>query len=68
MQAPLRVLVGANMPAVLVELGFITNPDQEAQLQSDAHQNNLVQAILDAVIQYRDRGATPAGAPPGTGR
>ncbi len=31
-QAPFRVLVGANMPAVLVEMGFITNADQEKQL------------------------------------
>ena len=33
-QAPFRVLVGANMPAVLVEMGFITNPEQERQLAS----------------------------------
>ena len=38
-QAPFRVLVGANMPAVLVEMGFLTNPAQEKQLQSDEFQN-----------------------------
>ena len=38
-QAPFRVLVGANMPAVLVEMGFITNAAQEKQLQSDEFQN-----------------------------
>ena len=32
-QAPLRVLVGANMPAVLVEVGYLTNAEQEAQLR-----------------------------------
>ena len=32
-QAPFRVLVGANMPAVLVEMGFITNAEQEKQLR-----------------------------------
>ena len=31
-QAPFRVLVGANMPAVLVEMGFLTNAEQEQQL------------------------------------
>jgi N-acetylmuramoyl-L-alanine amidase len=60
MQAPFRVLVGANMPAVLVEMGFLTNPAQEAQLASDAYQNEIVQAIVDAVIQFRDgRGVAP---------
>lgn len=67
-QAPLRVLVGANMPAVLVEMGFITNTEQEAQLQADAHQNNVVQAIVDAVVQYRDRHAAPGATPQGTRR
>lgn len=60
MQAPLRVLVGANMPAVLIEMGFMTNPEQEAQLQTDAHQSALVQAIVDAVIGFRDRRMAPA--------
>jgi N-acetylmuramoyl-L-alanine amidase len=53
-QAPFRVLVGANMPAVLVEMGFISNPDQEKQLASDAFQNSLVQAFVDSIIRFRD--------------
>lgn len=53
-QAPFRVLVGANMPAVLVEMGFITNPEQEKQLASDAFQNILVQALVDSVVAFRD--------------
>jgi N-acetylmuramoyl-L-alanine amidase len=52
-QAPFRVLVGANMPAVLVELGFLTNPQQEHQLASDEHQNLLVQALADGIVRYR---------------
>ena len=65
-QAPFRVLVGANMPAVLVEMGFMTNAAEEARLGSEGHQNAIVQAIVDAVIQFRDaRGAAtaPVGAP-----
>lgn len=67
-QAPFRVLVGANMPAVLIEMGFITNPEQEKQLASDAFQNNLVQALVDSVVAFRDsragnRAAAPAGNP-----
>jgi N-acetylmuramoyl-L-alanine amidase len=69
-QAPFRVLIGANMPAVLVEMGFITNPDQEKQLSSDAFQSSLVQALVEGIVRYRDTkrpptAATPS-APPGT--
>ena len=53
-QAPLRVLVGANMPAALVEMGFISNPDQEAQLISPAFQNAVVDALLRSIMRYRD--------------
>ncbi|HJR58803.1 MAG TPA: N-acetylmuramoyl-L-alanine amidase [Vicinamibacterales bacterium] len=65
MQAPFRVLVGANMPAVLVEMGFITNPAQETQLASDAYQNEIVQAMVDAVIQFRDSRGAPVPSAPG---
>ena len=63
-QAPFRVLVGANMPAVLVEMGFITNATQEKQLQSEEFQGLLVQGLVDAVTRFRDaRGAAqPGGA------
>jgi N-acetylmuramoyl-L-alanine amidase len=54
-QAPFRVLVAANMPAVLVEMGFLSNPEQEAQLTSDDFKNRVVQALFDAVSRYRVR-------------
>lgn len=50
---PLRVLVGVNMPAVLVELGFLTNAEQEQQLAGDAFQATLVQALSDGIVRYR---------------
>jgi N-acetylmuramoyl-L-alanine amidase len=55
-QAPFRVLVGANMPAVLVELGFLTNPQQEQQLLADDHQSALTQALLDGIVRFRAGG------------
>ena len=63
-QAPFRVLVGANMPAVLVEMGFITNPAQEKQLQSDDFQNLIVQALVESISRFRDAhsGGHAAGA------
>ena len=58
-QAPFRVLVGANMPAVLVEMGFITNPNQERQLSSDGFQTSVVQALVESIVRFRDHGAAP---------
>jgi N-acetylmuramoyl-L-alanine amidase len=54
-QASFRVLVGANMPAVLVEIGFVSNPEQEAQLVTDLYKNQVVQALYDAILRYRNR-------------
>lgn len=64
-QAPFRVLVGAAMPAVLVELGFISNPDEEKKLQDAGYRAQLVDALVRAVGHYKDlveaRPAAPAG-------
>jgi N-acetylmuramoyl-L-alanine amidase len=53
-RAPFRVLASANMPAILVELGYMTNADQEQQLGTAAFQSTLVQAISDAVLKFRE--------------
>ena len=52
-QAPFRVLVGANMPAALVEIGYLSNADQESQLASAAYQDQVAQALLDALVKFR---------------
>lgn len=65
-QAPFRVLMGATMPAVLVELGFLSNPDEEALLQSPVYQAQLVDALVRAVARFRaqveERGEPAEGA------
>ena len=53
-QAPFRVLVGANMPAVLVELGSLADPDDERRLTSARFQNNVVEAIVASILRFRD--------------
>ena len=53
-QAPFRVLVGANMPAVLVEMGFISHPAQERELTTASFQNEVVDALIAAVLRFRD--------------
>jgi N-acetylmuramoyl-L-alanine amidase len=53
-QAPFRVLVGANMPAALVEIGYLSNAEQESQLASAGYQDQVAQALLDALIKFRE--------------
>jgi N-acetylmuramoyl-L-alanine amidase len=53
-QAPFRVLVGANMPAALVEIGYLSNADQEGQIGSASYQDQVAQALLDALIKFRE--------------
>jgi N-acetylmuramoyl-L-alanine amidase len=52
-QAPFKVLVGATMPAALVEVAFITNPDEEAKIKSDEFQKTVVDALTTAVQRYK---------------
>lgn len=47
------VLVGANMPAVLVEVGFISNPDEEELLSSTSYQDRLAESIYQGVLRYK---------------
>ena len=54
-QAGFRVLVGAWMPAVLVEMGFLTHPDDAGRLRSERGQRELARAIGDAIVVFRDR-------------
>lgn len=52
-QAPFKVLVGATMPAALVEVGFISNPEEETKLQTEAFQTLMVEALTRAVQRYK---------------
>jgi N-acetylmuramoyl-L-alanine amidase len=62
-QAPFRVLVGAAMPAVLVEVAFISNPDEEKLLASDAYQARIAAALARGIERYRrERSARLGGA------
>jgi len=63
--APLRVLESANMPAVLLEMGYLTNTAQEKALAGADMQAALAQALFDAIVRFRDAIAGPAE---GTGR
>lgn len=51
-QAPFRVLMGATMPAVLVEVGFISNPEEEALLRTSEYRDRIVSALDGAIRAY----------------
>lgn len=48
------VLVGARMPAVLMEVSFISNPVEEGYLAKTEYRSRVVDAILNALRAYRD--------------
>jgi N-acetylmuramoyl-L-alanine amidase len=59
-QAPFFVLTGARMPAVLLELGFLSNPDEEQLLVQPAYQRLLAEAVVEGIAQYRATVASSA--------
>ncbi|MEO8820285.1 MAG: N-acetylmuramoyl-L-alanine amidase [Ginsengibacter sp.] len=58
-QIGLWVLHATQMPAVLIETGFVDNYDDERYLNSDKGQEEIAQAITDAVIKYKNMVETP---------
>ncbi|WAV92164.1 N-acetylmuramoyl-L-alanine amidase [Oxalobacter aliiformigenes] len=51
-QAAFAVLKAPDIPSILVETAFISNPEEEAKLNNDAHQENIANAILNGVKKY----------------
>jgi N-acetylmuramoyl-L-alanine amidase len=51
-QAGFAVLKAPDIPSVLVEAAFISNPDEEAKLNSEAYQEELADALMRAIESY----------------
>ncbi len=51
-RAPFIVLIGAQAPSILVELGFISNIQDESLLRSTAYRGKLARALMKAVENY----------------
>lgn len=51
-QAPFYVLIGAEMPAILVEVSFITNPAEADLLQSERYLDKIANEIANGIIAY----------------
>ncbi|MBT9552536.1 MAG: N-acetylmuramoyl-L-alanine amidase [Hydrogenophaga sp.] len=51
-QAGFAVLKAPDIPSVLVETAFISNPDEEARLNSESYQSNLADALMKGIVKY----------------
>jgi len=51
-EAPFWVLVGATMPSVLIELGYITNPEESDKMFNTQYQKLLVEGMSDGIDNY----------------
>ena len=60
-QAGFLVLKSPDIPSILIETGFLTNPSDAKRLSNSKHQDKVARAILDGILRYFDR-----NPPPGT--
>ena len=54
-EAGFVVLWKTAMPSILVESGFLTNPDEKQYLVSDAGQNKIAHSIFESVVEYKSK-------------
>jgi N-acetylmuramoyl-L-alanine amidase len=54
-EAGFVVLWKTAMPSILVETGFLTNPDEKQYLISETGQNKIAHSIYESVVEYKDR-------------
>ncbi len=54
-QAGFYVLVGASMPNILVEVGFLSNPQEEKQLRKPGYRQSIAEAIYRGIRNFKDK-------------
>jgi len=54
-RAPFVVLIGSRVPSILVEIGFLSNPQEENLLQRADHRQRIADALYRGVAQYMNR-------------
>ena len=52
-QAGFVVLIGASMPNVLIETGFLSNPSDEKRLKQAAYRQQIAEGIFSAIVKFR---------------
>src|SRR5699024_2681178 len=50
----LFVLRDSDMPSVLIEVGYLTNPDEQEKMNSDNFQEQIAHSIVDGIEEYRE--------------
>ena len=50
--APFYVLVGAEMPAILVEVGYLSNPNERKRLFNSVYQESIARGIVKGIVNY----------------
>jgi len=65
-QAPFMVLKSPDIPSVLVETGFITNPEEEIRLKTHDYQEKLANALMSGIKAYCQQNSEPVQKQPGT--
>jgi N-acetylmuramoyl-L-alanine amidase len=51
-KAPFVVLIGANMPSILAEISFLTNPDDATQLRDPQYRERIAESLYRGVSKY----------------
>jgi N-acetylmuramoyl-L-alanine amidase len=62
-QASFAVLKAPDVPSILVETAFISNPDEEKRLNDEAYQDKLARALLEGIRDYIARHPPRPGSP-----
>lgn len=50
---PFWVLIGGEMPSILVEISFLSNPEEESRLKSPQYLDHIVQGIHEGIMEYK---------------
>ena len=51
-KAPFIVLIGANMPSILAEISFVSNPTDERKLETSEHRQRIAESLYRGVSKY----------------
>jgi N-acetylmuramoyl-L-alanine amidase len=57
-RAPFVVLLGVEVPSVLVEVSCLSNSDEERELNSETHRENIATYLAAGIFDYLNKGAT----------